>query len=224
MRKVTYIEHSGFLVELDSCYLLFDYVKGEVPSLKNKPLYVFVSHVHADHYCAKIYDMFKDVKTTFILSDDIVCEDCDDLYKLSPYTMIQVDELFIRTLKSTDEGVAFIVRIGDCCIYHAGDLHWWHWEEENSIEENEQAKQMYLQEIQTLAKEDIDIAFVVLDPRQEDQFTYGLDAFLSTCHAQHVFPMHFWGDYDCSKRFKNRCDHDCSSLIEIHHSQEEFEV
>ncbi len=33
----------------------------------------------------------------------------------------------IRTLRSTDEGVAFVVHYAGKTIYHAGDLNWWHW-------------------------------------------------------------------------------------------------
>lgn len=39
--KVTFIEHSGFCVELDRTVLLFDYYKGAFPEIpKDKELYV----------------------------------------------------------------------------------------------------------------------------------------------------------------------------------------
>ena len=47
---ITYINHSGFFVELDTVCLLFDWWKGELPELPDKPLLVFVSHRHADHF------------------------------------------------------------------------------------------------------------------------------------------------------------------------------
>ena len=31
--KITYINHSGFLVETENCYYVFDYYKGEMPKL-----------------------------------------------------------------------------------------------------------------------------------------------------------------------------------------------
>ena len=34
-------------------------------------------------------------------------------------------QLLIRTLHSTDFGVAFLVRFHGKWIYHAGDLNWW---------------------------------------------------------------------------------------------------
>ena len=56
--KVTYLKHSGFLVEMEDKYLLFDYWKGEIPALDyKKTLYVFVSHVHHDHYAKDIFKL-----------------------------------------------------------------------------------------------------------------------------------------------------------------------
>ena len=31
--KITYINHSGFLLETRECYYIFDYYKGELPNL-----------------------------------------------------------------------------------------------------------------------------------------------------------------------------------------------
>lgn len=44
--KVIFIDHSGFLVELEKCVLLFDYYKGEIPKIEGKKWYVFASHFH----------------------------------------------------------------------------------------------------------------------------------------------------------------------------------
>ena len=33
----------------------------------------------------------------------------------------------VETLKSNDEGVAFLVTAEGRTIYHAGDLNWWYW-------------------------------------------------------------------------------------------------
>ena len=50
MIKVTYLDHSGFLVELEDAYFLFDYYKGRLPQIDlEKKMFVFVSHVHHDH-------------------------------------------------------------------------------------------------------------------------------------------------------------------------------
>lgn len=71
--KVTFIEHSSFMVEMEQNVLLFDYYQGEIPSFDgSKTLYVFASHSHADHYDPAIWklkEQYKDIH--YILSDDI---------------------------------------------------------------------------------------------------------------------------------------------------------
>ena len=71
--KVTYIHHSSFLVETDENYFLFDYFEGELPEFKeDKPLLVFASHRHGDHFSPVIFELAgKHKKTGFVLSDDI---------------------------------------------------------------------------------------------------------------------------------------------------------
>ena len=56
--KITYIHHSGFLVETDSCYYLFDYEKGGLPQMDvTKPIFVLSSHGHHDHYNPEIFSI-----------------------------------------------------------------------------------------------------------------------------------------------------------------------
>ena len=49
-------------------------------------------------------------------------------------------------------------------VYHAGDLNWWHWEGE-SEEWNRKMAEDYRAEIDTLAGERIDLAFLPVDGR-----------------------------------------------------------
>ena len=58
MMNITYINHSGFLVESADCYYLFDYFKGSLPILKTeKPILVFASHNHQDHYNPEVFKL-----------------------------------------------------------------------------------------------------------------------------------------------------------------------
>ena len=52
---LTYIFHSGFVLETEKSILIFDYwldLNGVVPPFlkKDKPVYVFSSHFHEDHF------------------------------------------------------------------------------------------------------------------------------------------------------------------------------
>ena len=57
----------------------------------------------------------------------------------------------IRTLRSTDEGVAFVVHYAGKTIYHAGDLNWWHWEGEPDAY-NTKMRRSYQSEFNKLQK------------------------------------------------------------------------
>lgn len=225
--RITYLEHSGYFVELSSHCLLFDYIRGDIPIVRDKPLYVFVSHAHEDHYQTSIFDLRKQFKTvTFILSNDIKVSESQDCIFVSGENTYQLDDLEIHTLTSTDEGVAYYINVESKWIYHAGDLHWWHWEEENSEAENEEAKQAYFAALEHISNVPFDLAFVVVDPRQEEQFYYGLDAFMKRCKVSIVFPMHLWGNYEIIQELKalpqTEAYRDC--VMELHHAQEEFIV
>ena len=73
MMRVTYLSHSGFLVEMDDACFLFDYYKGEIPDIdREKQLFVFVSHGHYDHYKKEIFRLAEREKETYyILPEEI---------------------------------------------------------------------------------------------------------------------------------------------------------
>ena len=87
-------------------------------------------------------------------------------------------------------------------FYHAGDLNWWHWEEETELY-NENMKKSYGKEIDRLEGKHFNAAFVPLDPRQGEAYRYGMDYFLAKASADYVFPMHMWEQYDWIQKYKN---------------------
>lgn len=202
--KVTYLYHSGFIVEEADTVLVFDYFKGDLPDFdKNKEIYMFASHRHYDHFKKKIYK-WKDYypKITYILSDDIPSKKyMDHTVFIGPDSEREIGSIKVRTLKSTDEGVAFFVRFKGKTVYHAGDLNWWHWEEEGNVY-NEMMKRNYQYEINKIAGAHIDVAFVPVDPRLGDQFYYGLDWLMRHTYTDYVFPMHFWEKYEVCEQIR----------------------
>lgn len=201
MIKVTYLDHSGFLVELEDAYFLFDYYKGRLPQIDlEKKMVVLVSHAHHDHYRKDIFNLrkhFREIR--YVLSSDIEIKAEKDIVQMQPNERKEVMGAEIRTLRSTDEGVAFVVHYAGKTIYHAGDLNWWHWEEEDDAY-NRMMRGDYQKEIETLAGEKIDLAFVVLDPRQEEQFYWGFDWYMRHTDTKIVFPMHMWKQYEVQDR------------------------
>ena len=68
------------------------------------------------------------------------------------------------------------------------------------------------------------MAFMLLDPRQEKDFYLGMDDFMKMVGADVVFPMHFWGDFEVTDRFKAlECAKDYKDrIVKIHKKGESF--
>lgn len=207
--KITYIEHSGFFIELEHTWLLFDYYKGQLPVIPEaKAGFVFASHRHGDHFNPEIFNLANDRENVFfVLSSDIWRKRVPEHLRertvhLKPGTSFSPisssvtaspNAIHIQTLRSTDEGVAFLVNAEGRMIYHAGDLNDWRWAEE-SDEWNKNMEAHFRKYIEPLRNAVIDAAFLPLDPRQEDNYALGLDYFLQLATAKYIYPMHFWGD------------------------------
>ena len=226
--KITYIHHSSFSVELDRRILLFDYFQGNIPYFdKNKKLYIFSSHSHHDHFnksIFKIEETHPDV--TYILSNDINAPKSENIKLMAANERLLIDDLEIETLESSDLGVAFIIRVENKTIYHAGDLNWWHWEGENSPEDNAYAEKIFKAPINKIKGKEIDLAFLPLDPRQGDQYYLGFDYFMRNTHTKSAFPMHLWKTYSLVKTFKasNYSLDYKDKIIEVNHDGEEFKI
>lgn len=216
--KIQYISHSGFLVETSNCYYLFDYYRGELPALNPaKPILVFASHSHPDHYNPAVFEKLAGQgmkQVTAVLSKDISRKKypnnkCSDKKYPIPADTITVTfhqkyelphNTTLETLQSTDQGVAFLVKCPGGTLYHAGDLNDWVWAGE-SEQYNRQMTGSYRHEINLLASTPIDAAFLPLDPRQEEYYSRGILYFLKKVKAAAVYPMHYWDQPEIIDKF-----------------------
>lgn len=214
MIRATFLDHSGFLVELADVCLLFDWWKGALPPLPEKPLAVFVSHRHEDHFSPAVFSLADGTRPVrFLLGKDIrPTEKNRARWGLTDETLSLCSflggnehaEVFpgvtVETLPSTDEGVAFVVGACGRTVYHAGDLHWWHWEGEDKAW-NRNMEVNFQRFLRPLEGRHIDLAMVPLDGRLEDAFDWGLAYFLAHTDTDTVLPMHQWGQFALTERF-----------------------
>ena len=205
--KVSYLDHSGILVECKDRYYVFDYYKGVLPPLdKEKEVLVFCSHCHRDHYNPKIFDLLdeREIRYRAVLANDI--NDEKRLSKIersfvAPNQRYQLEGgILVETLLSNDSGVAFIVSSDEVIVYHGGDLNDWYWEGEPE-EENRELRAIFHTEIEKIKGRHFDLAFVPLDPRLEAHYADGLLYFLERVDCNAVFPIHYWGEPDVIQRF-----------------------
>lgn len=240
--EVTYIEHSGFFLETESASFLFDYYQGEIPKIDtDKPLLVFVSHGHADHYNPAIFDLVrKHSAVQFVIPKGTQIKKYVLQYEeqgidLSPHLMLvkknetieillsNQKSLKLTTLKSTDIGVAYLLEYEGKTFYHAGDLNLWLWEEEGQ-QFNENMTRKYFIQLEKLKGKDIDIAFVPLDPRQGKDAFAGMESFLAYTNTKRVFPMHMWEQYDVITKFLQKHPEYEQCVMKIEYQGEIFPI
>jgi L-ascorbate metabolism protein UlaG (beta-lactamase superfamily) len=228
---VTYLGHSGFLLETDRALFLFDYYTGKTPMLNAaKPLYVFVSHAHHDHYSQNIWSLQKShPNVRYVLSDDIPKHSIHAqakgqiLWTGADETHHLTEEMTVWTLLSTDEGVAFIVHHGGQNFFHAGDLNFWSWPGDSKAA-NDDRHRRFMIEMEKIRGMEFDAAFFPLDPRQEDDCGKGLHIFQETAQAKALFPMHFWGKYGVIDHYKRTHPDESDNIIRITEEGQVFDL
>ena len=231
--KLTYIFHSGFVLEADRSILVFDYWMDpahvmESVLLSKKPLYVFSSHFHEDHFTRDIFEWRKQKRNiTYILSKDIFRhrraskEEADAwLAKGASWSDKSVS---VKALGSTDSGVSWIVETEGKRIFHAGDLCNWYArflpdavpgqtiyseEFEEYIDPIAHEKQ-YLGELKDICKvaDTFDIVMFPVDGRIGNGYTLGGRQFIERFKVKMFVPMHFVASgFESAWRFREFAD------------------
>lgn len=230
--EITYLHHSGFVVEQKNTVLVFDYYteNGQYDNFdpydlkyKGKKIFFFVSHAHSDHYDQKILTFSN--RVNYIVFNEIIhCHGAKTL-KVIANRMYQYESLLIYTFRSTDEGVAFLVKSEDQTIFHAGDLNWWHWEGESDYA-NKKMEHAYQREIDELYRLlngiALDVAMIPVDGRLGASFSWAYDYFVHKISVRIVFPMHFWGHFPICGILKDMHPHENIAIIS--HENETFSL
>ncbi len=204
---VTYIYHSGFMIETQHLILIFDYYKDPSDIVRrtidhcDKPVYFFVSHRHPDHFNPAIFNFAsQNSPIRYIISAD-VRKKLKHMEVLSSIDFLKVGEsyadnwLTVLATPSTDVGVSFCVSIEDASIFHAGDLNDWHWKDESTQKEINKAEGDFksaLNKIHEAGFSQFKIAMFPVDPRMGSDFEEGAKMFVREFEVEHFFPMHFW--------------------------------
>ena len=248
---LTYIFHSCFVLEVEKSILIFDYWldPGNVmPQFleKDKPLYVFSSHFHEDHFNKEIFE-WKRMKPniTYILSKDILRhrraskEEVDVwLAKGGSWSDCRIS---VKALGSTDSGVSWIVETEGKRIFHAGDLNNWYarflteavpgqtiYSEEfqEDIDPIAHEKQ-YLGELKDIKKiaDSFDVVMFPIDGRIGNGYTLGGRQFIDRFKVGMFVPMHFVASgFESSWRMKEFTDEKNIPFWEINKEGETIEI
>ncbi len=220
MIRLTYIFHSGFVVETAAGILVFDYwldLANVLPKCLSRRggrhVYVFASHFHEDHFTKDIFGWKQSLGSdvTYILSKDILKHSRADKGEADVWLAkggTWADEnIQVTATGSNDSGVSWIVETGGNRIFHAGDLCNWYarfladgnkyrqpYSEElgEDIDPVAEEKRFLgeLKDIQKIAK-GFDLVMFPVDGRIGNGYTLGARQFIERFQVGMFVPMHF---------------------------------
>lgn len=217
LMQLTYIFHSGFVFETDQCILVFDYwmdPAGVLPRYleSSKPMYVFASHFHEDHFTPEILT-WRERKDNirYVLSKDILRhrrarkEDAD--VWLGKGATWEDALVRVTATGSNDSGVSWVVETGGMRLFHAGDLNNWYarfltddyqgglvYSPDFGIDVDPvQEEKRFLGELKDIRKLTgrFDVAMFPVDGRIGNGYTRGARQFLDRFQVGLFVPMHF---------------------------------
>ena len=201
--EITHYYHSGFSVSCGDTLLVFDYWRGEegelTGSLELTPetlqayadIVVFISHEHIDHMDPVVYSWKDLARVSYVVSSDMPVGTRGK--RMAPGdTYTPVDGVDITAFDSTDLGVSFLVDFRGLKVFHAGDLNFWHWREESTMQDIEEADAEFRKAVAPISREKIDVAFFPLDPRQGMMFEAGANYFILSVKPRIMIPMHYF--------------------------------
>lgn len=210
MNRVTYLEHSSFVVTTNDVILVFDYVRDPSHALHrileqnpDKSVIFFATHNHPDHFNKSVYEIAQNHNRTYVLSNDIPAKGVPSTLAVQGMSAGDYVEglpggVSVKAYPSTDAGVSYYVTTGTKeTIFHAGDLNDWHWQDEATFREVEEADEKFNVIVNRIASEvsSVDVAFFPVDTRLGSDMARGARIFLQKIAVKDFFPMHFNGDY-----------------------------
>ena len=196
--SVTYLQHSGFAVRTEAHQLLFDYIGGPFQRDPAVPGIAFASHVHGDHYRPEVASLADAV----VLGEGI--PPLPGAPVLSPGQSLECLGAQIRAFGSTDTGVSFLVRSGGLNVFHAGDLNFWHWREESTEAEVQEALEAFEAVLDALEGIPVDLAFFPVDPRLGADCGAGADMYIERIRPRVLVPMHWWDRPAAARAFAEK--------------------
>ena len=240
--RLDYIYHSGFAIEANSVTIIIDYFKDSSPTvynegivhdyLLNKPgkLYVLSTHSHPDHFNPEVLTWkAKRPDITYIFSSDILENNKakkEDAIYIKKGEVYQDSDIRVEAFGSTDIGVSFLIDIQTWRFFHAGDLNNWHWSEESTPEEIEQANTDFLNELHYLHERvtEIDLSMFPVDNRMGKDYYKGAQQFVEQIKTSIFVPMHFDETYKEADAFESIAEANGCQFLKITHRGETFEL
>lgn len=220
---IHYLAHSAWLVETARRFILLDYgvlpARDESAAAKlsqgcldlvslwpdwlgatKKPVFVFASHRHRDHYHPGLHQWLANLPGQghlFVLGIDpadpgpVIPDPPERTLLVRPDEVLDAGDAKLATFASTDQGVALVVQFPELTVYHGGDLACW---TDEAIYANRHAQSLNdIRSYLAASGQRVDVAFCPVctsDGWQEPPVANGALALLDILRPNLFFPMH----------------------------------
>lgn len=222
--SLRYVWHDCFILSSPEADFIFDFWRdpaetdaastGLPPCLRgrdaSRPLYVFVSHHHKDHFTRRIFSWQHDCPHIhFIISKDTArfvrhLLRPDSIWKgdrvapervsvMTPGDVWTDGYLTVRAFGSTDTGCSYGLECAGKRFFHAGDLNAWIWKDESTPAEVRAAIRDFDAITATIAEAmpQLDLAMFPVDSRIGRDWYEGAARFVRAISVARFIPMHF---------------------------------
>ncbi len=132
---------------------------------------MFVSHAHRDHCSDAALGLIERGRARGVVAFDVRRK--GPWHRIWPGDRLDAGGVSVRAFRSTDAGVSFLAEAGGLRVFHAGDLNFWHWREESTGAEVEEARRAFDRAVSEIEGEAVDVAFFPVDPRMAGGYDEG---------------------------------------------------
>lgn len=230
--SIAFVQHSTFLLGCTYAYLLFDWYDTpsgvDLDSLlpqRELPIYIFCTHSHSDHYNPHVFELFPGREVYYLFHEELT--DAVPSKYLSRVIFLKTGQEYcsafrVRAYGSTDEGGSFYIEIPQAQgemfrIFYAGDLNYWHWNEEADDYHISLYTRDWQRELKRISADNpvVDLLFFPTDLRLGKDFLLGLEQFLDQVPVTNVVPMHLNGYLPDSAELEKTCSRHGARLLAL---------
>lgn len=234
-----YIYDSCYSLEYGDLFLVFDYARGILDIPESKHSLFFVTENDEKAYTTEIFNLAKLKSINYIINesvrnlkyqdnviylnkDELGMKDLKDLYKKEEVRLVREGDflnfkladknLKVKCFSLEKSSLSYLIRIDSLVIFYSGNTNF------DGIDD-----EAYLDLLDILEEEKIDIIFLPIYPLDEKSFAY-LDTLVKVSESQIFFPTNIGGREEISKEFKEKYKNKSLDIRQIRKLNEEIEI
>lgn len=211
--EVLRLSDNSYAVELnkEKTILIFDYFGERSHALDRmldkNPFYdvvIFVSQHNSAHYRRSVFELMQNRRKIYIVSNDVPAKEIPSTLNVQGMSAgdsidLPDSKINVKAYGTSGKGVSFMVTLYDnnnYRIFFGGDLNIWHSKTDLTERGIDEVANKYHHVINRIASEidQINVAFLAVDPRQGDDFAKSVDEFLENIKVDEFFPAHYAED------------------------------